>query len=1623
MQKANKLLCLVAIASSAVAVFTTARMLSLSGKLAETGDKRVEEPAAAAEACAQSAAAGTAAVAGTAAQSAAAGEEAAPEPKTVYREMKVQGFGYDGNNTVTIVLSEKPDMNVVKQYVTAGPLEKGNLAFGLTTRREWHGNGVSVKPALWITGEWAHRTNITVRIKKGFPLASVETPSAPGVTVVNEPLAEDYVHAFVRRDREPTVEFADKGRYLPPMGRREVALKSVNVSNIVASVSAVPPANIVQMLALEEDVYDNIYRNRRYWSREDDSFVKDISAARWKTNIAMPNKLNEEERTTLRLRPPNGVYFVSVGSEEDDVDDCRVVCVTDLGLSVRRDSNGTYVWVTSLSKGTPAPDIAVETYSSANERLGRAITGPDGIAFIEERGKTGSFMPFAVVASAQDGSDISFIAMHDATMLDERFAGDEAYTRPESLDVFAWTDRGIYRHGEKILFHALVRNGAGFAPQPLPLELHIKTPSNDTYLKRSVMTDAFGSILCDDIAIPADQPSGEWTFSVRTPGKDGIPIGRRKIKVEEFAPPQIRVKTVAATGVKPQDFSFTVSAEHLYGGPASDLACEGAVVFEDVPFAPAGWEGWSFGDSSRGLVPNFRTLAKSKLDAKGECTLAAPIWSDHGKPAAAVRATAQGTVFEDGGRPATSRDSTVLHYYPYYIGTTLTQWLRLPGTGRAKINVACVAADGRRLAEAKSLRARLERIDSVYSCKVDEETNFTAWNCEHVRTTVAEDIPVEVPSGDGCEFEIPTDECGDYTLTIADPAGDVSFGMTFYLSSWGDESIRAPLSNPTRVSVSADKPFYRPGETPRLRVRSPFAGTALVTVMRDNVVYNEVLQLTNATCEVELRPVEPDWAPNVNVSVNVLQAVAENTRHMAAKARGEATVSVRRPENEIEVSVVAAFEGREVSAQVHAPDAKEAVITLVDEGINILTGEPVPDPIAYFSSPKVSFFLPYYDLYRRILPVLGEGGLAATGVKTGGGYGAEMLDRISPVATRRFKPLAMWREKIPVVDGNASATFTIPEFVGEVRVTAVAYSETAAGAASVQCKVAPKLVAQPDAPRFAAPGDEFEVTLPLANRAGEDGEAEYGITCDGVTVAKGAVRLANGETKVLRFPVKAPAVPGLAAVRYVSKGFGETHETEIEVPVRPAVAWVETSGVEKLDPGAGFTPPQQGGGTLSKFRYHVAATPLAELRAALECLAGYPYECLEQTSSRIFPLVSAGGLLNAVGSVEAVNRAEYVAAGVRRVESMVRNKDFVMWPDCNYAPWDVEVSLYAAHFLIEAERGGVPLESGAKTRVMEFLGRWAMSPTNSVSAYACHTLALAGKPEKDRMFRLYDSRSRLDLVSRARLARAFAAIGDRARAGELVKNADSPESVKEASFLLLALLDLDPEDARCARLVEGLLARRDKNSMSWLTTGDNAHALLAIGEYWRHHPVKPGRPDVREVDGRLVNVGEGTAFVAWKRLVLPSPEEVEDESRGIAIRREFLTAGGEPCDLAKAKCGDLVMVRLSISSEDERDLSDLVVEDLFAGAMEPVHGALDPALYPWIPQDSGNWVMRTDTRDDRILVFSKKFHLKKNEEARFHYPLRVVSAGSFALPKVAVEAMYQPGLRARSGGGRVVAGH
>ena len=953
-----------------------------------------------------------------------------PKPEPMANAVQMRDYGFD------VVFSCMPDLASLADHVKVEP-SAGPLTIGYTS---WN-------YSCSFRGAFKPRNSYTVTVRAGTPMAD------------GRKTAKDFRRTFTMRDRPRRISFAAEGRYLPAAGSRAIAVKTMNVTNLLCETRPVPLKNIVQLMAREAECYDSFYGGGG-----DSGDAAELAGDPVKKTVRVKTVLNEEVVTVLPVRDAdgkaeNGVYLVSVcakkaGAKTDEGDgpcSWRLVCVTDIGLSVRQSTGGVSVWATSLSSGRPIEGLRAVVYGSNGIAQAEGLTDADGWCMCElPNGKN----PFAVVVAKMDETDAVFLSLRGP--VEEPDPGPRRSFVPEKgSEAYVWTDRGIYRHGEPILVHAILRDGKGNAPRPFPVEIRLLNPEGEVTIKRTQVSDSMGVVARSDFSVAQDQPSGWWTIDVFTPGDEGTHLGSARIKVEEFVPPQIRVKvTPPAEGTQAgTNLMFTVAAEHLFGGPAKGLPAEAAVMFEDEPFAPRGWEAFRFGDETRRLAPNFKTLDNTRLDAEGKTTFSAE-FPKKMRPRAAVKMTMQGSVFESGGRPASARASTIVHAYPHYIGVALPNTLKA-GAEKRRCRVVVVNPDGSPCRGERRLTARFERVETVYGLK--QSGGSWEWRSDKVRIPLGDEIEVVVPQTGMGMLEVPAPSCGDYAVTLREQGSDVTFSASYWVGGEGDGAVRAPLENPSRVSLKADKKVYHPGDRPRITVKAPFAGSAWLAVMRDKTVYSQILSLTNATCELELEPVETSWTPGVDVALSVVQAVKPGPRQVANRAIGRIPLKCATLDSSIDVQVKAAVEcvpmgGSHVVVDVTAAGqsavGERAVVTVVDEGINMLTSQKTPDPAGWFGEPRAGEDS-LYDVYNRILPILGDG-LKRAGAKTGGGADGDLFRRVSPVPSRRYKPLSMWKLDVPLKAGRATVPFELPEFVGEVRVTAVAYNARAT--APRQCR-------------------------------------------------------------------------------------------------------------------------------------------------------------------------------------------------------------------------------------------------------------------------------------------------------------------------------------------------------------------------------------------------------------------------------------------------------------------------------------------------------------------------------------------------------------------------------------------
>src|SRR5204863_7478792 len=168
------------------------------------------------------------------------------------------------------------------------------------------------------------------------------------------------------------------------------------------------------------------------------------------------------------------------------------------------------------------------------------------------------------------------------------------------------------------------------------------------------------------------------------------------------------------------------------------------------------------------------------------------------------------------------------------------------------------------------------------------------------------------------------------------------------------------------------------------------------------------------------------------------------------------------------------------------------VIFAVDEGILQVTDYKPPDPLGFYfrkcmlrvdTAQIVDLIIPEFSLLRSV---------SAFG---GGGD----IQRLNPFKRVTEKPVVYWSG---IVDADSTARdviYNVPDyFSGTLTVMAVAVADDATGAAQRDALIRGPFVITPSVPVLAAPGDDFEAGVTVANNvegSGENAEVQIRAEC------------------------------------------------------------------------------------------------------------------------------------------------------------------------------------------------------------------------------------------------------------------------------------------------------------------------------------------------------------------------------------------------------------------------------------------------------------------------------------------------------------------------------------------------
>jgi hypothetical protein len=1490
-----------------------------------------------------------------------------------------------------------------------------------------------------------HGGRYDVRLRAGLPSADGET------------LSRDVVLDVYVPDRTPFVGFANNAYVMPAGLGGGLPITSVNAEIAEAMIYRIGDRSIATA------VRDGIFQgNLSDYSAE--NIANQVGEEVWTGEVDLASGQPNELITTAipvaeaigQLQA--GAYVITARVKDKDDSDywsdmaTQWFIVTDLGLTTFSGDDGLHAFVRGLSDAKPKTGADVRLVAVNNEILGEAKTDAEGrVTFAPglSRG-TGGRAPQLLVVETADG-DYAFLDLaRPAFDLTDR--GVEGRPSPGPLDVFATTERGVYRPGETVYLTALLRDERAQAVANIPLTLEIERPDG-VVASTQVLKDEGAGGYWAALPLVEEAMRGSWTLRLFS-DPNAEALSSTTFLVEDFEPERLAFEVTAPQGpfTTAEPNQIDVAAKYLYGATAPDLAVEADAIVRPLTTLES-FPGYVFGRLDDTIETTREPLGvvgytDESGNAVAEVTLPAPQVTTRPLEAQILLrlVDSNGRAIERSITRPVLATSDRIGIKPVFSDAS-----GLAEGSQAQFEIVTVSPGGEAIA-LSGLNWTISRVETNYQWYRDG----SAWKWEPITTTreVATGT-VDTPAGSPAIIGANVD-WGLYRVEVESTGPEAtSSSYEFYAGYYYAE---AGSDTPDTLQVALDKPAYRVGETANLKLDPQFAGTALIMVIDNRVIAMEAVEVPEGGTTIPLE-VTDEWGPGAYVTAVLYRPSDVAEKRMPSRALGLAFADVDPGDRKLDVTLDTpevtlprqSFTTTVDLGNLAAGQTAYVAVAAVDLGILNLTNFQVPDPDGWYFGQR-QLGMDIRDLYGSLIdPTQGLPGA----MRSGGDGGGSRLG--TPPAT---SVLVALHSGIVQVDGEgkASINFDMPDFSGTVRVMAIAWSDTAVGHASADVIVRDPVVVTMSPPRFLRVDDVSRLLVEINNIEGAPGT--YGIalsTGTGIdTDAENTeVELATGDRTSLSLSLTGVTIGDWPLALTITAPDGTTTTKDLTLGVRPVSAPVATSRILPIKAGESINIDA------SYFDSYLANTgqitlavgPLARLDVPglLLALDRYPYGCAEQTASRAFPLLYLNDVAKLIGleGDEELNKTVTDAIG-SVLSKQTSGGGFGLWGP--FDGGDFWLDGFVTDFLLRAQAAGYEVPDQAMTMALDNLSNqlsYASDFDNGGQdvAYALYDLARAGRAAMGDLRYYFEARLEAfgSPLAQAQLGAALALYGDTERAAAAfaaaveglsepddsrLYRADYGSRLRDTAGVLALAAEFKPQSVDLTGLANQLAKLRDRTE--YTSTQEDSWTLLAaaaLGEAATDGSITiNGETLTGQVYRKFDQQGfepidianTATSDTEAKVTISGYPAVAPDaNNNGFTITREYFLPDGTQVDpeLEPIAQNERLVVVLTVTPGQLGSGQFLVSDPLPAGfeIENPNLSAGDGASdYNWLALNAANHV---EARTDQYVAAYRYF--SDFNTFTTAYVVRAVTPGTFVLPGAAVEDMYRPEFRANTASGQI----
>ncbi|HOY30863.1 MAG TPA: MG2 domain-containing protein [Bacteroidales bacterium] len=1329
----------------------------------------------------------------------------------------------------------------------------------------------------------------------------------------------------------------------------------------------------------------------------------------------------------------------------------RNVLATDIGIIAKVGNTGQLtIFTTDLVSAKPLAEVSISIKDYQNKELHKVQTNSDGKAVVQLKK-----VPFLIIASK--GNQKAYLKLTGGSALSLSMFDVNGENVRKGLKGFFYGERGVWRPGDSIFLTFILEDKLHKLSPETPVVFDLSNPRGQK-VQHIVKTKSVNGFYDFHTATDPGALTGYWTATVSVGGT----AFSKSLKIETIKPNRLKIKLDFGSEKINSESKGILEAKWLHGAIARNLKADINVVLNRSTTAFPKFSNYIFDDPSKRFYSETFKVFSGTLNDEGKADVFPDI-AITGSAPGVLKANFETRVFEQGGE--FSVDQFSLFYYPYktYVGISVPEGSRYSGMLQTRknytVNLVNVDITGALIPSSK-IKVDIYKVNWRWwwDNSGDELADF-------VRGTDNEpykSLDVSAVNGRGSfVLNIPDADWGRYFIRLTDTESGHTTGKTVYFDwpDWASRS-REGKEGAAMLIFSADKEKYQVGDEVKLTIPSSAGARALITLETGNQVLQSYWIDTEKDQTIFKFKVAGEMAPNIYVSVTLIQPHSQTANDLPIRLYGVIPIMVEDPGTHLRpviqmADVLRPEENASITVKEENGKAMTYTVAMVDEGLLDLTRFKTPDPWNYFYA-REALGIKTWDLYDYVMGAYGgqlERILSIGGGDDGdAGNGAKRANRFKPMV-RFFGPFALKK------GASHAYNFKMPRYVGSVRVMVIAGQDGAYGNAEKTVAVRKPLMLLATLPRVVGPGET--VTLPVSVFAME----KYIRNVNVRVTTNGMFSIDDNSSKnitfneigddLVNFQLKAKDAVGIGKVTVMASSGKESAVYEIEIDVRnpnPEVTDV-ISDVMKSGQSWNTSFKPVGVAGTNKGTIEVSSIPPVNLERRLKFLVQYPYGCIEQTTSSVFPQLYLSDLIDLDDNTKK-NTERNIKAGISRICSFQSpSGGFSYWPGGYEA--DQWASCYAGQFLLEAKDKGYTVSSAVLKKWEKYQKRMSLNWTTEyqkyyynsdlVQAYRLYTLALSKTPEMGAMNLLKEQKN-LSVQAKWRLAAAYQLAGHPSVARQLAANASTTiKTYKEMAFtygsddrdraMIVEALSLMDMRNKAAPIVKQISEHLSKEL--WMSTQTTAFCLLAISKYAGNNsssgidftytlnnssPVtKKSGKSLVTIDMNLKNAtqkgklkiknnGKG---ILYARVILSGVPAAGEENAGdnnLKIELMYKSLSGDKIDPSKLEQGTDFMAEVSIANPGLMGYYyNMALSHIFPSGWE-IHNTRMDDSYGRVEMSSYDY---QDFRDDRVYTF---FSIGGNEKKTYKVLLNASYLGRFYLPAVNCAAMYDDAVYARTKG-------